>query len=154
MTATTIRLPLSTHNRRQRAVYLLSQKNPIKQSVNFVRKSINEEEISKEEHSCEQSNLNIFRQASWAQDANSEMEDMWTLKRANSVFSVLDLDDDELDAEAELYASPTKRARTQVISWTDKVSEESSCLFFTSAVPSITAGGKLSPQKSVAPKCA
>jgi hypothetical protein len=106
---TTTCLPLSTHNRRQRAAHPLPQENPMKQSVVFVRNSVNDEENIKEELSCEQSNVDIFRQAPWAKDANSELEEMWTLKRVNPYV----LDDDD-----ELYTSPTKRSGTHVFSCT------------------------------------
>jgi hypothetical protein len=102
------------------------------QSASFVRKNVSEEEIIKEEMVCEQSsNENIFRHASRAEDTTSELEEMWTLKRANPIFSMLDDDDEEY--EAELYASPTKRPRTQIISLSDQVSDESSLSLLFSA---------------------
>jgi hypothetical protein len=101
-------------------------------SASFVRKNVSEEEIMKEEISCEQScTENIFRQPSQAEESNSELEDMWTLKRANPIFSILDEDDEE--DEAELYASPSKRPRTQMLSLADQVSDELSISFQWSA---------------------
>jgi hypothetical protein len=130
---TPIRLPLSTHNRRLRTGHSLSQDKPMKQQLtSFVRKNVSEEEIMKEEISCEQScTENIFRQPSHEEDSNSELEDMWTLKRANPIFSILDEDDEE--DEAELYASPSKRPRTQMLSLADQVSDECSISFLLSA---------------------
>jgi hypothetical protein len=130
---TRTRQPLSTHNRRLRTGHSLSQDQPMKQHLaSFVRKNVSEEEIITEEIACEQSsNENIFRQPSQAEDSNSEMEEMWTLKRANPIFSMLDEDDEE--DEAELYASPSKRQRTQMLSMADQVSGESSISFLFSA---------------------
>lgn len=103
------------------------------QSASFVRKNVNEEEILKEETACEQScSENIFRQPSREEDSTSELEDMWTLKRANPIFSILDDDDDE-ELEADLYESPTKRPRTQMLSLADQLSDESSLSFVFSA---------------------
>jgi hypothetical protein len=132
---TPIRLPLTTHNRRLRAGHSLSQEKPIKQPfASFVRKNVSEEEIMKEEIACEQcSNMNIFRQPSMAEESNSELEEMWTLKRANPIFSVLDDDSDDEECEAELYASPSKRQRTQVLSFENQVSGESSLSLLFSA---------------------
>jgi hypothetical protein len=60
----------------------------------------------------------------------------WTLKRANPIFSVLDEKNVKLEAEAD--ASPNKSSRTQVISWTDQVSEESTLLCFAQLYASPT----------------
>ncbi len=126
---TPIRLPLSTHNRRLRTGHSLSQDEPMKQRLaSFVRKNVDAEEIIMEEIACEQSRSeNIFRHPSQAEESNSEMEEMWTLKRANPIFSILDEEDEE--DEAELYASPSKRQRTQMLSLADQVSVESSISF-------------------------
>lgn len=106
------------------------------QSALFVRKTVSEEEIIKEEITCEQnSSENIFRQPSRADDVTSELEGMWTLKRANPIFSVLD-DDDEYDAE--LYASPSKRPRTQMISLSDQVSDQALSLLFSADSSRVT----------------
>jgi hypothetical protein len=102
--------------------------------ASFVRKNVSEEEIMKEEIACEQSsNENIFRQLSLAEDPTSELEEMWTLKRANPIFSALDDDSDDEEYEAELYASPSKRQRTQMLSFEDQVSGESSLSLLFSA---------------------
>jgi hypothetical protein len=104
------------------------------QFASFVRRNVNEEEIIKEEIACEQSSSeNIFRQPSLAGDSTSELEDMWTLKRANPIFSVLDDDSDDEEDEAELYASPSKRQRTQMLSFEDQVSGKSSLSHLFSA---------------------
>jgi hypothetical protein len=132
---TPIRLPLTTHNRRLRSGHSVSQDKPMKQHMaSFVRKNVSEEEIMKEEIACEQSsNENIFRQLSLAEDPTSDLEEMWTLKRANPIFSALDDDSDDEEYEAELYASPSKRQRTQMLSFEDQVSGESSLSLLFSA---------------------
>jgi hypothetical protein len=134
-TITFIRTPLSANNSRRRALHPFPQDKPMKQqSASFVRKNhVNEEEIIKEEMACEQSSSeNIFRQPSRTEDSTSELEDMWTLKRANPIFSVLDDDFDE-EFEADFYESPTKRARTQTLSLGDQLSDVSSLAFVFSA---------------------
>lgn len=86
--------------------------------------SVTEEEpISKDQQELQPitSSESIFRRQ--ASSIDSELEDMWSLKRANPVLSMLlDDDDDEesVSAEAEQYCSPTKRPRTQVLAWEDQ----------------------------------
>jgi hypothetical protein len=132
---TPIRLPLTSHNRRLRAGHSLSQDKPMKLHLaSSVRKNVSEEEIMKEEIACEQSSdENIFRHTSLAEDSTSELEEMWTLKRANPISSALYDDSDDEEYEAELYASPTKRQRTQMLSFEDQVSGESSLSHLFSA---------------------
>jgi hypothetical protein len=90
MTAST-----STPIRRQREVRPFAQEKRMKLSVSFVRRNANEGEIDKEEFACEQNNSeNIFRLSSRrAEEADSELREMWNLKRASPIVSGTETDD-------------------------------------------------------------
>lgn len=108
---------------------LRSYSAPMPQSPPLVRETEaeNKEQITETQNN----NIDIFRETS--DEVSEELEDMWTLKRANPVF---DEDDDDFEA------SPSKRARTftyfdavpesrddelsesQIIYWDDRLIEK------------------------------
>jgi hypothetical protein len=120
MTASTFRIPLSAHNhhhRRHCAIHPLPQDKATKQSIvpkNNLNEDNDEAVQSKEPMFPIRRSGDIFRRQT--SEVDSDLEGMWALKRANPVN--LD-DDDEESLEADLYQSPTKRSRTQVLNWED-----------------------------------
>jgi hypothetical protein len=67
----------------------------MKQSASFVRKNANEEDSGKEEFACEQRKSEyIFRLSSRrAEEADSELKELWNLKRASPIVSRAETDD-------------------------------------------------------------
>lgn len=129
MTASPVRLPLSTHNRRRRAVDITcnhqSDKSsastmPLKEKMHAFPQpdctaSENRQDVQ-EETSSNNSN-SIFR-STWLDDQRNDLEDMWTLKRANPI------SEEEEDELHEEYASPPKRTRTNVLSWKQRILDD------------------------------
>jgi hypothetical protein len=147
MTASPIRMPLSTaHNRKRRvSVRTLQEKETnkplvVKQASSNSIDSNSTAATSKIDFVSETNELDdIFRSNAWFMGATSSSsssvggdqheEDAWTLKRANPV-----MDDGEED-ELQQYQSPTKRSRSfklsasspsnqQVFDWNDRISED------------------------------
>lgn len=138
MTVSPLRMPLSAHNRRRyvfhsshddaSTVFKTVKDKPIATTKsNESRKLARANPISDEESPRFLSTLAerrredeepveapapVFRRrTSWLNDS-SEMDALWTLKRANPVF-----DSDDEDELQDEYASPPKRSRVQTLDW-------------------------------------
>lgn len=99
-TTTTYRLPLAAHNAR----YLVQQHKALPQSykppmpTTFVMETRNDVEDREEPPRP------VFRRRQVWLDEDDELNDIWSLKRANPVI-------DEDDEEPNVYESPSKRPR-------------------------------------------
>jgi len=140
MTATParLRLPLTTHNRRRCAVHPEPQeKTKTNQSSNraILRTSSFDAKIDyvsvAEKEQVHPETETIFRQTVWTEEED-EMEELWTLKRANPIT------DESEDVVERTYASPSKRQRTQQLDWKDKVPEEAPYLLDMSVLEKIS----------------
>jgi hypothetical protein len=135
MTATTMRAPLMSHNRRRRRLHLHPelQDKPSKPIMTHLplhpnhtcmptRDLVKETKIQESllvDEPLAPSHLRASRPV-----LPEDVEDMWTLKRANPIFSDSDDENDEELAAALLYSSPTKRQRTTELRISDRIAEE------------------------------
>ena len=93
--------------------------NDTRSSVGTNEPTVSSVNISENREGVEEElNSSIFRTRTAWHEERSEMEEMWTLKRANPISGA---SDDELEEE---YASPSKRARTTVLSWEHRILDD------------------------------
>jgi hypothetical protein len=130
MTASPIRPPLVTHNRRRVAPHPLQEKQMVKPqfSILMARSESLMDKNDKVDFSttvCAFKDFElegIFRRQ-WIAETE-ELDDMWTLKRASPIF----------DEDEQPYESPSKRSRTTQLYWKDRLSEEEPFLLSTESL--------------------
>lgn len=133
MTASPLRLPLATHNRRPILTTLQTTKsnNSSCRGVFSSKEALTtsspptttdytaHSEPENRSEDCEPFPNSIFRsqRRHWS-GQTFDLEEMWTLKRANPV---CDTDEDEAQQD---YASPSKRTRTTALCWAQRVGDD------------------------------
>jgi hypothetical protein len=139
MTATPICYPLGAHNRRRRAIiHPELQDKPTKTkphhnnlpihrpTAQIYNRSFNKPVVDhdvptqdKEQVQPETTHL----KPTWG-DVSDEMEEMWTLKRANPIISDSDDEDDSSGASSCCSPSPSKRQRKTELFASDRLPDE------------------------------
>mmetsp|Transcript_33729 Transcript_33729/g.70127 ORF Transcript_33729/g.70127 Transcript_33729/m.70127 type:complete len:146 (-) Transcript_33729:215-652(-) len=123
-----LRFPLSaSHNRKRRSVRPFQQENsqasPLKSiakgttpSLSEVSSSATVDTVDSAASSLDEQTSAAFRSTIWNEAASEEVEELWTLKRASPVYD----DDDEFYQ----YESPSKRTKTVILDWSNRLTDE------------------------------
>mmetsp|Transcript_33730 Transcript_33730/g.70129 ORF Transcript_33730/g.70129 Transcript_33730/m.70129 type:complete len:172 (-) Transcript_33730:215-730(-) len=100
-----------------------SQASPLKSiakgttpSLSEVSSSATVDTVDSAASSLDEQTSAAFRSTIWNEAASEEVEELWTLKRASPVYD----DDDEFYQ----YESPSKRTKTVILDWSNRLTDE------------------------------